>query len=114
MGEAGKICLLDIDVQGAETVHQKQCLKRARYIFVQPPSMAALEERLRGRGTETEEKIQKRLTNAKGEIEFSNSATFLDYVFMFHTVADDRIPEEVQELFRRLADWYPELDAPPL
>lgn len=41
------------------------------FIFIKPASMEELEKRLRGRGTETEEKIQKRLSNASGELAFA-------------------------------------------
>lgn len=44
----------------------------ARYIFIAPPSLQALESRLRGRGTEKEESVQKRLKQAKEELEYSN------------------------------------------
>lgn len=40
----------------------------AIFVFVAPPSIEELEKRLRGRGTESEEQIQRRLTNAKEEI----------------------------------------------
>lgn len=43
----------------------------ARYVFIAPPSEQELEQRLRGRGTEKEESIQKRLTQAKVELEYS-------------------------------------------
>ena len=43
----------------------------ARYLFLEPPSLKVLEERLRGRGTETDESLQKRLQQAEKEIEFS-------------------------------------------
>jgi guanylate kinase len=41
---------------------------RAIFVFVAPPSIEELEKRLRGRGTETEEAVQKRLAGAKDEI----------------------------------------------
>ena len=53
--------------------------------FLAPPSMEILEQRLRGRGTETEEKVQVRLNNAVGECEFSKTPGFFDKVI----VADD-------------------------
>ena len=56
-----------------------------RYVFVHPPSMELLEERLRGRGTETEDKIVKRLANAKGELDFAETPGFYDA----HVVNDD-------------------------
>ena len=62
----GKTCLLDIDVQGAELVKKSDL--NARFVFVAPPSYDELEKRLRGRGTETEEKLQVRLKNARGEM----------------------------------------------
>ena len=65
---AGKVCILDIDVQGVQNV-KKSSLKPI-YIFIAPPSAKALEERLRGRGTESEEDISKRLANAAKELEY--------------------------------------------
>jgi guanylate kinase len=59
-------CILDIDVQGARSVRASSL--DAIFIFVCPPSMKELEDRLRARGTETEEQIQKRLRNAEAEI----------------------------------------------
>ncbi|MGB9615656.1 MAG: guanylate kinase [Fervidobacterium sp.] len=60
--------ILDIDVQGALTV--KKNWNNAKFIFVAPPSYEVLSERLRKRGTETEEKIQKRLETAKKELAY--------------------------------------------
>jgi len=45
----------------------------SRYVFIAPPSDEELERRLRGRGTETEESVQKRLRRAKAELEFSKT-----------------------------------------
>lgn len=59
--------ILDIDVQGAAMV--KQALPSAVSIFIFPPSMKALENRLRGRGKDNEDVIRKRLDNAWGEIQ---------------------------------------------
>ncbi len=43
---------------------------QCQYVFIRPPSMTALEERLRERGTETEESLQKRLDTARKEMEY--------------------------------------------
>jgi guanylate kinase len=51
---ANKVCILDVDVQGAEAV--KRAALGANFVFIAPPSMDELERRLRGRGTETEDK----------------------------------------------------------
>ena len=63
----GRACILDIDVQGVASC-RRAGFEVAAYVFVAPPSIAVLEARLRGRGTETEDKIQKRLGAASGEI----------------------------------------------
>ena len=46
------------------------------YVFIHPPSVDDLEKRLRGRGTETEESLQKRLSAAKAEMEFGTPDNF--------------------------------------
>lgn len=63
---AGKNVLLDIDVQGGREV--RKVYPDGVFIFVLPPSLASLEERLRGRGTDSEERIRLRLENARREI----------------------------------------------
>lgn len=63
----GKSLLLDIDVQGADELKKHYPDKTIR-IFLAPPSMEELERRLRARGTDSEESIQKRLKNAADEI----------------------------------------------
>ncbi|CAH2058445.1 unnamed protein product [Thlaspi arvense] len=70
--DSGKRCILDIDVQGARSVRASSL--DATFIFVCPPSMKELEDRLRARGTETEEQIQKRLRNAEAEIKEGRSS----------------------------------------
>ncbi|NCW11546.1 MAG: guanylate kinase [Chitinophagia bacterium] len=67
----GKIPLLDIDVKGAIKV-QKQLGEKCLSIFIQPPSIEALKERLQKRQTETPESIQMRLDKAAYEISFSH------------------------------------------
>jgi guanylate kinase len=63
---SGRDLLFDIDVQGAAQL--KKTLPHAYFIFILPPSRAVLEERLRGRGSETEESLARRVANAKAEI----------------------------------------------
>ena len=64
---AGEDILLEIDTQGAMKVREK--FPEGVYIFILPPSLAELERRLRGRDTETEDVLQKRLAAAIDEIE---------------------------------------------
>lgn len=64
----GKNVLLEIEVQGCTQVREKMG-DEAVTIFIVPPSMADLEKRIRGRGTEPEEIIQQRLAKAAKEME---------------------------------------------
>lgn len=54
----------------------------ARYVFISPPSMEVLESRLRGRGTEKEESIQKRLAQARNEMEYSKTENVHDLIIV--------------------------------
>ncbi len=63
----GKNVLLDIDVQGAASL-RKAYPDRTVLIFISPPSLTALEARLRSRATDSEETIQRRLKNAETEM----------------------------------------------
>ncbi|MFN3927678.1 MAG: guanylate kinase [Pseudanabaenaceae cyanobacterium] len=62
----GKVVLLEIEVEGSRQVVQNFPL--AKRIFIMPPSLSVLEQRLRQRSTETETSIQKRLARAREEI----------------------------------------------
>ena len=84
----GANLILEIDTKGALNV--KKIMPEAELIFIAPPSLEELEARLRGRHTETEEAIQKRLASIKLEIE--NSKQF-DY-----KVINDTVENAVKEL----------------
>ncbi len=84
----GKNIILEIDTQGALKV--KKVMPDATLIFILPPSLEELEARLRGRHTETEEAIQKRLGSIKMEIE--NSKHF------DKQIVNDSIENAVSEL----------------
>ncbi|KAF9349952.1 hypothetical protein BGX34_001486 [Mortierella sp. NVP85] len=91
---SGRICVLDIDLQGVRRVRESGL--QARYIFVRPKCLSTLEERLRGRGTETEEAIQKRLATARDEWSFG-----LDKANFDHVVVND----ELERAYRDLHDF---------
>ena len=71
----GKDVILEIEVQGCQKIKEKdpECVS----IFIMPPSMEVLEKRLRGRGTETEEVIIKRLARAREEIELAKDYDYI-------------------------------------
>ena len=66
----GKHVLFDIDVKGGLRI-KEQYPGQTLALFIQPPSKAALEKRLRGRGTEDEEAIEMRLSRAEEELSFA-------------------------------------------
>ena len=67
MMETGTDVLHDIDVQGARQIRDSGM--EAVFVFILPPSLAVLEDRLRGRESDPEEVIDRRLRNAAGEVE---------------------------------------------
>ncbi len=75
--EEGRDVLLELELVGARKVKEK--LPEAVMIFIAPPTLIELERRLRGRGTDSEEKIQKRLKRAREEIQ---AVKEFDYVIV--------------------------------
>ena len=83
----GKDIIIEVDVNGAAQIRKK--LPEAVSIFIMPASFHELKRRLRGRGTESEELIEKRLNSALGEIK---RATEYDYIIVNDNItaaADD-------------------------
>lgn len=85
---AGQRLLLEIDWQGARQVRSK--LPEAELIFILPPSLASLEERLRTRSTDSEAVIQRRLRDSVGDL-----AHFREFDFV---VVNDRFETALGEL----------------
>jgi len=90
----GRIPVLEVDVQGGVNVI-KRFGDRVLSVFVFPPSMEVLEDRLRGRGTDDEETIARRLSNARGELDQRNW-------YRYWLVNDDReqARADLQAIFR--------------
>ena len=86
--EQGFNIILEIETQGALQVKSK--MPEAILIFIAPPNVEELEKRLRGRHTEDEQTIQKRLKQAKTELERSKK---YDYI-----VINDNIEQAVKEI----------------
>ena len=86
--DAGKDVILEIEIQGALKIKEK--FKTALLVYVMPPSVAELEKRLVGRGTETAEVIHQRLARADEEAEGIEN---YDYI-----VINDDLKECVKEL----------------
>jgi guanylate kinase len=74
---SGKNLILEIEVEGAMNVKRKY--PDAVLVLLLPPSYSVQEERLRGRGTETEEKILQRLARAKEEVALADCYDYVVY-----------------------------------
>lgn len=85
--EEGKDVILEIEVQGAMKIREK--CPEAMFVFILPPSLAALRHRLEKRGTESPEVIEKRVGEAAGEIE---KAYNYDYI-----IVNDDLDEAVSD-----------------
>ena len=89
----GRDVILEIDVQGAAKIKQK--IPEANLLFIVPPTFGEIEKRLRGRDTEDESKVIKRLERAKEEYLFAKSA---DYVIINDTL--DSAVDEILTIMR--------------
>ena len=88
--EKGFIVLLEIEVEGAKQIKEK--FKEALSIFLLPPSKEELERRIRNRGTEKEEAINRRLSRANYEIASSDKFDFV--------VTNHDVDETVKKIFK--------------
>jgi len=101
--EAGKDVLLEIEIQGALQVKEK--LPETMLVFVMPPSAQILYERLKGRGTETDEVIRKRMLRA---VEESQGIEQYDYILVNDDIdvcvesLHQMIQSEKQRAFRNI------------
>lgn len=85
---AGRDILLEIDWQGAQQV--RKVFPKAVGVFILPPSVEELERRLRGRGTDSEDVISRRVLGARGEMR--HVAEF-DYV-----IINENLPAAIEDL----------------
>jgi guanylate kinase len=80
----GKTVIFDLDVEGGLRL-QKKYGKNALAIFVQPPSLEVLIERLTGRGTESKEKVKERIAKAQKELAYADK---FDVILKNYDLAD--------------------------
>ena len=94
--DAGRMVVLVIDVHGAANI--KRMYPGANTIFLLPPSIDELERRLRGRGTEDEASVQRRLNEALNELAIKDT---YDQQLVNHDI--DSCAEEMYRMMRKLA-----------
>jgi guanylate kinase len=91
--DQGMDVILEIDPQGALQV--KARLPQAILIFIMPPSMEILEQRLRGRGTESEASIRRRMSNATEELTYRDRYQVI--------VVNDDLASAAEELYQQIS-----------
>ncbi|KAL9605018.1 MAG: hypothetical protein Q9219_000206 [cf. Caloplaca sp. 3 TL-2023] len=118
VAEKGRICVLDIEMElrfwaRVERMvyictrlmerERKQGVKQvkmtdlhARFLFLSPPSVEVLEQRLRGRGTEDEDSLQKRLQQAEKEMAFSKEEGVHDRVV---------VNDDLEKAYQEVEEW---------
>jgi guanylate kinase len=106
--ERGQNVLLDIDPQGARAVMEKE--KDCVSVFILPPSYHDLKVRLHTRNTEGEEEIQRRLSNARGEIEQKGRYRYL-VVNDDLELAFDQLVAIVRAEKQNSVRYFPEIEA---
>ena len=94
--ESGKNLILEIEVEGAMNI-KRLCPDSAVLIMLLPPSYAIQEQRLRGRATETEEVIKRRLERTKEEIEYLPE---YDYVVYNYDGQAEECAREIEGIVR--------------
>jgi len=90
--DADRRVLLEIELQGSRQVRRR--LPGARYVFIAPPDAETLLARLRGRGTESEEQVRRRLQTAQTELAAAGEFD--------HVVVNDELAASVAELVELL------------
>ena len=98
--EKGQICILDIDVQGVQAVLKSGLAPNT--VYIAPPSMGVLEERLRGRATESEENIVLRMANAQKDMCWLEGNVDVK-------ITNGDLMVAYTELREQILIWYPEL-----
>lgn len=98
----GRHVLLDIDVQGMDSL-RSQYPERSFTVFIAPPSMEVLEQRLRGRDTDSEDAIKKRMSNARDEMKRKDD---FDLV-----IVNDSYPEAYAEFKDACTDFMDQMES---
>ncbi|KAJ9642340.1 guanylate kinase [Coniosporium tulheliwenetii] len=81
---------------GVKQVANHPTFPRPRFVFISPPSLEVLEQRLRGRGTDKEEDVLKRLEQGKKEMEFAKSGGVNPKVV---------VNDDLERAYKELKEW---------
>jgi guanylate kinase len=104
--QTGKRCLLDIDVQGVKKLRQLEQPDKLqpKFLFIAPPSLEVLQQRLIDRGTESAESLERRTKNAQAELEYGLREGNFDAV-----VVNNDLEEATRNFAETIRTLYPDL-----
>lgn len=94
--DSGHNLIMDIDVKGALNIKRRYG-KDAMSVFIEPPSLSVLEQRLRSRGTDDADTVSRRLAKAEYELSFASSFD--------HRVVNDTLTEAVKHIETLICDF---------
>ncbi|GAB1606948.1 guanylate kinase-like isoform X1, partial [Argonauta hians] len=78
--ETGRICIIEVEINGVKNI--KQSGIEAKYLFIEPPSVDELENRLRKRASETPDTLKKRLNTAAAALEYARQPNVYDHIII--------------------------------
>jgi len=90
----GRICIFDVEIEGVKNL--KKTDLNCRFVFIKPPSFQALEQRLRSRGTESEESLLRRLAKAREELTYGEVPDNFDVVL---------VNDDIEEAYSNLRNF---------
>ncbi|KAH7728538.1 Protein GUK-1 b [Aphelenchoides avenae] len=96
--KTGRICILDLELNGVRNI--KKSHLEAKFIMIRAPSIKELENRLRKRGTESEESISKRLKHAEEDLQ----AIAEDPSLFDHVIVNDDFDKAYEEFVSCISD----------
>jgi guanylate kinase len=95
-----KVCILDVDIKGVQQIQSAKF--PAKHLFIAPPTINSLLERLRNRGTESEEQIRLRVGNVKKLME-----EILEHKVFDEILVNDKFDETYEKLKNKMFEWFP-------
>ena len=99
--DSGRICVIEVEIEGWKSISHTDM--ECNFIYVLPPSMEELTNRLIGRGSESEESLKKRIEIAKGELHFVQSRPDL----FPHLVVNNDFELFYREMLTTIRQMYP-------
>ena len=99
----GKVCIFESTIQSAETLYGLNFV--VNFLFISPPSLDVLYQRLRGRSTESDEQIHQRVEIAQKELA---RAAELEYIQV--KIVNDDFDEFYNKVLKQLSVWYPQFN----